>query len=268
MDGDMKPVFYVPPVTDDAKRFRNAVNELGYELFDHENGSELNFNHLVPFVSIQGLIDFQIAFHQRQYAVWCDWEKLKCSHYYKKWAGLILASNYAFYPYDLLLPNCRHFAAKFVNQNDEVFVRPDTNDKIFPGGVVSTRNLATWLIHTPFETPDDDLLCLIGTPAEIEAEYRLWIVNGKVVTGSQYVLRGNLVESPYVPQQAIQLAEAAAAKWSPHPAFVLDIAEEKHGTWGSWCILECGSIHTCGLYAADENVIIDAIAKLVETETK
>lgn len=261
----MKPVFYVPPVTDDAKRFVNAAKELGYELFDHENGSVLNLARLVPFVSIQGLIDFQIAFHHRHYAVWCNWEKLKCSNYYEKWDGLILASNYAFYPYKLLLQNCRRFAEKFTKLTDEVFVRPDTNDKIFPGGVVSTRNLAAWLLHTPTETPDDDLLCLIGTPSELEAEYRLWIVNGKVVTGSQYVLGGNLIESPNVPQQAIQLAEAAAAKWSPHPAFVLDIAEEKYG---SWSILECGSVHTCGLYQADEKKIVEAVAKLVETETR
>ncbi|WP_438031924.1 ATP-grasp domain-containing protein [Sorangium sp. So ce204] len=72
---------------------------------------------------------------------------------------------------------------------------------------------------------------VLGEPREIDGEWRLFVVDGEVVTGSMYRPSGD----SHLPRELIDFAERAASRWAPASVFVLDVARVD----GAWKIVEC-----------------------------
>jgi hypothetical protein len=195
-------------------------------------------------------------------ADWCDWRLLRCSHYYAKWGGMMLSEKYGFYPLGELR-RLNQELGWWYGRNGKLFIRPDANDKVFSGGVVSLGNVGGWLAQAGKDV-EDTLLCVVAQPEEIFAEYRLVVADKKVVASSRYMLNDSVEWLEGCPFFARELAEAAAKKWSPHRIFVMDVAQK--AKTGEYRILECGSIHTSCLYACELKPIVEAMSRIAEEE--
>jgi hypothetical protein len=68
------------------------------------------------------------------------------------------------------------------------FVRPVSGDKLFAGNVYDYKTLKNEFDHLLQRNVDPHVLCMISKPVSIEQEYRTIFVDGKYVSGSQYII--------------------------------------------------------------------------------
>jgi len=136
------------------------------------------------------------------------------------------------------------------------FLKPP-NDKSFPARVyASGRELPE------FPAPDDPVL--IADPVTFEVEFRCFVREGKVVTWSPYLLRGELVTF----DQAESLArEGERAKnfaqtvlndprVSVPQAVVLDVGPL---STGAWAVVEANAAWGSGIYHCDPNEVLETL---------
>lgn len=144
-----------------------------------------------------------------------------------------------------------------------MFIKPDTNDKSFIGGVVKKELFDVWAKSSNrYGLVDQTQLCVVSTPVEIYQEWRLFVANKKVVAGSLYSHKGMLCQEPYYPDEVKTFAEKMAQIWEPHPIYVMDIAETQEGLK----LCEIGSANCAGFYKAEIKPIIEAMAKIASME--
>ncbi len=146
------------------------------------------------------------------------------------------------------------------------FVRPVRDAKEFTGGVWSFEQLRRWnagLIRT--DLGDEQLATtpiVVAEPWGIACEWRLFIVDGRVSSASQYKVRGSLAMDANVPRRVLEFGERMAAIFSPHRIFVLDVCESADNLY----VLELGCVNSAGLYAADVKQIVSDISDTVRKE--
>jgi len=153
---------------------------------------------------------------------------------------------------------------KILNQNsnaDELlFIRPDSDQKEFAGQVLRRSEINKWASTVMTNAPDIlTLPVVVGEPYGIEKEWRLFIVDGRVSSGSQYRTRHGLDTSSYVPGGVIEFAENMAKLYSPSPVFVIDIAKSSE-----LYVLEVGCFNSAGFYDSDVDKIILDVSRYVE----
>lgn len=140
----------------------------------------------------------------------------------------------------------------------KVFSRPTEDTKSFAGQVLDVEDFKYWISKVKSNTDrilDSETDIVISEVKEINAEYRLFIVDGKFVTGSLYKLRDKVTTSEFVPQDVIDYAHDVIKIWNPDKAFVLDIACTPEGNK----IIEINNINSSGFYKSNISKIIDAI---------
>jgi hypothetical protein len=187
---------------------------------------------------------------------WCDFRNLACSTYYAHFGPYLLNADYALLPIaeavrlaNVLL--ARHGVA------GEVFVRPDSVGKNFTGTVTDRATLTHKFQGAGF---DPETMVLMARPKKVGREWRLVVVNGKVIAGSQYRNAHEVEESPGCPEEALRFAATVLERvnWRPAPAFVMDVCESEDGLR----VLELGSFGCSGHYAADVAVVVRAASEL------
>ncbi len=97
----------------------------------------------------------------------------------------------------------------------------------------------------------------------IVAEYRFFVIDGKVVTGCQYHQNSKLFIDCLIPDGVREYAKLVASKWQPESAYVLDIAKQGKGQLG---VMEINSFSCSGLYKCDQRLIIENIIELFNKE--
>jgi hypothetical protein len=198
--------------------------------------------------------------------IWCDWDLLACRSYYAHWGAYLLQREYAFYPFGelLRLKDKLYRAFGYAQRDDkQIFIRPDSNDKIFNGELIAEGRFDYWHRHAAWNQPPADTLCVVCRPEQIKKEYRLIIKNKKVIAGSQYRSQGYIDIDAAYPDSAIVFAEGMAQIWTPHPIFCLDVALTAND---EWVVIECGSVNCAGFYAADLRAIVAGMAEVAEID--
>ncbi len=234
----------------------NVISEKypGFNQFDMLNGID---GPILFLGSINALKAAQNNAKYSKYCLvdWCDWQALRCSKYYPRWGELMLTRYYCFLPLADVIRQVKdnHLWNCFSHKN-MLFIKPDTNDKAFNGELVHRKNIDAWIASIEAADVDPTLLCLIGTPEDIESEYRLVIWNKKVISSTSYRLDGKLEFAEGCPEKVAKLAEEAAQKWSPDSLFVMDVALSD----GVARIIECGSVNVAGFYQCKLPPIVDA----------
>jgi len=196
--------------------------------------------------------------------VHAPWEALRCVSYLSRLHGLLVNEPWTIAPMGQLI---RRGEAVFDDlayliEDDTLFIRPDGNDKIFTGMLVSRDDWEHSLKLITFYEPPDDTLVIFARPRVIQAEARFLVVDGRVVTGSYYKTGGQAVRL-----KATGTTMAAARRYlmncldrgfNPAPSWVLDLAEVD----GKWKILEVGASSCCGLYKCDTDLFVRALDRL------
>ncbi len=89
----------------------------------------------------------------------------------------------------------------------------------------------------------------------IDAEYRWFVVNRKVVSGSLYRHNGFLFKEKVTDQKVFDEAQTFADKWLPHENCVMDLALVD----GKMKVIEFNCLNGSGFYDNDVMAIFDAI---------
>lgn len=144
-------------------------------------------------------------------------------------------------------------ARGLLQKGKPLFMRPDRADKAFAGGVFSPDDLEKLATLS-------DVMVTVSTPRKIVAEYRFVIVQGEVVTGSQYARGGRLDVRQDVDPTCQSLAAHAAAIYAPMEAFICDVAETADGPR----VVEYNSFSAAGMYACDGVATITAMHRLLD----
>lgn len=144
-------------------------------------------------------------------------------------------------------------------EKQEWFVRPNLDLKQFTGIVIEAKECADWFVDAMEcdssgsykMTPETEVVLAI--PQTIQAEWRWFIVGGKVISGSMYRLRGRLIKDREIDPFVIKDAQKLASGWLPHECCVMDTALVD----GRLKVVEFNCINSSGFYDHD----VDAIFK-------
>lgn len=143
-------------------------------------------------------------------------------------------------------------------------IRPVSDDKVFAGSISSPASIRHWAKSVvalsnseDYSTVDENTLVVVSPYQSIHAEYRLHIVEGHIITGSQYAKDGRLHVEAGVPDTIIQFVETLLRINQPNDAFVMDVAQLHNGALK---VIEFNAISGSGLYLSDQPSLIGAIA--------
>lgn len=168
---------------------------------------------------------------------------------------------------DLVNGNCQVFSLQQALDerfNSPRFVKPGPDLKMFSGGLLEAGQslrelLATQTVSSSLEKCMDDRV--IFAPVQgILGEWRFFVVNDKVVTGSQYRKHGELKPQAYVPDYVLARAQELADMYQPADAFTIDLALTEDLELQ---IMEYNCINCSGVYEADVKKLALAIMELV-----
>lgn len=143
---------------------------------------------------------------------------------------------------------------------DRVFLRSDTNFKLFPAGVHAVDDLENWLrLHDRH----GDELVVLSEVVTFAHEYRCFVRNAHFVCGSSYP------DEPYLPVPATvrAFAESAASRLLPHGHTMLtvDVGVSPDGTLR---LVELGGVNSWGIYGSDVTDFITAMESEVVIRTE
>ncbi|GAB3212415.1 ATP-grasp domain-containing protein [Nocardia tengchongensis] len=183
---------------------------------------------------------------QLREAVFDNYTMLRCSSYYRHVYDL-LGRTAVLAPFSAVpaLPLRRMF------DSDQVFIRSDSNYKLFPAGVHAIEDLNHWL-QTYNQYRDE--LVVISEVVNFDREYRCFCRNGRFACGSSYPTE------PYlpVPDHVRAFAETAAARLLTHGATMItvDVGESPDGALR---LVELGGVNSWGIYGSNVADFISAM---------
>lgn len=130
--------------------------------------------------------------------------------------------------------------------------RPVTTSKLIKGSVLTPWELRDLARENSIAS---DFRIWSSEPKTIDAEFRVWIIDGQIADYSLYRRNGSicLTHDPRWPQ-ALDAAREIAARWSPARHFVCDVGVIE----GRWGLVEFNPLHSSGWYSADPGRILDA----------
>jgi hypothetical protein len=148
-----------------------------------------------------------------------------------------------------------------MNISDIVFTRPSEDLKQFSGQVIEAGECHDWFksmmecqTSGSYKLEPDTKVIVCG-PQNILAEFRWFIVGGKVVSGSMYRAHNQLNSQRCIEKELIDEAQTIADKWLPDPCCVMDLALTDYGMK----VIEFNCINASGFYDNDIPAIFKAL---------
>jgi hypothetical protein len=142
------------------------------------------------------------------------------------------------------------------------FIRPIFDFKEFAGEVITdAASFTAWQEKAVAygDTLDGDTLVVVAPVKRILAEYRLFVVNSEIVTGSQYKIGQRVKSTPFVDKEVYDFAYNMIDLFEPDHAYVMDIAQTDKG----FKVIEYNCINCSGFYACDCQKIVNALKDMV-----
>lgn len=145
----------------------------------------------------------------------------------------------------------------------KVFARPSEDTKSFSGQLFEADNLIYWLGQVAAANDrfglHGDTSVIVSPFKKILAEYRLFVVDGSIASGSLYKVGDLVTTSDVIDPVAVEYAYKMLDIWQPDRAFVLDIAITDDGPK----IIEVNNINSSGFYKSNISDIVHAIDKMI-----
>ena len=139
-------------------------------------------------------------------------------------------------------------------ESELFFFKPGDDSKFIAGQVASVSDIrlkCNQLLNNQIPDADGNNPLLISVPYGIESEYRLFVVNGEIVTGSKYYPN----QDPEIPNEVIQYGKEVIKHWNPEPLFVLDVVVSN----SNYFVMEIQNFHSAGHYMADKDKLVKSI---------
>lgn len=195
---------------------------------------------------------------------YCNLESFQCNHYYPHYSNDLLNYPYSLVAYDDLRDKMmmNKLISSFGN-NGCIFIRPNSGDKLFTGGILDIRDWDKQVRNLGYDNIYPSELVLVSEPANITAEWRLWIGNGKVIGYSMY----KPLKLNCCPDEVIKFAEYAASHYQPDSLFVMDVCQcYQNSAISTYKIVEINSFGCSGLYKVNLEEMIPKAMEIAEDE--
>jgi hypothetical protein len=140
-----------------------------------------------------------------------------------------------------------------------LFIRPNDDSKSFAGDVIQFGEIKNWyeklsvVANTNFSL---DSKIVVSEPYNIQTEWRLWIVERKVIAASKYRENFRLKKEEGCPAEVITFAEQRCLEYTPHDVFVMDVCL----SGDNYYIVECGCMNGAGFYKANIEKIVRSVS--------
>jgi hypothetical protein len=155
---------------------------------------------------------------------------------------------------------------EFVNDlptaSRDIFIRPSEDLKQFSGQVIDIHECVDWLNDAMSSPPESGSYYLnpktkivVATPKPIQAEWRWFIVGGKIVSGAMYRAHGQLIKKRELDVDVIQEAQRLADVWLPDSCVVMDTALVNDKLY----VIEFNTINSSGFYGHDVSKIFSKL---------
>ena len=148
---------------------------------------------------------------------------------------------------------------------DEFFLRPMADTKQFAGMVTTWEEFAEWRDkvialdgEASFTTLNGDDIVVMAPLKNIIAEYRFFVVDGTVVTGSMYKRGDRVHYSSEIDDSVTAYAQQMVDMWQPNRAFDIDIFHTEDG----FKVGEINAINSAGFYHCNMGKFINAIENM------
>lgn len=201
-----------------------------------------------------------------------DAKTFNCSSYYHNWGKYLTQKKYMLLPFSEIIRQV-DWIYDTLAVDGSVFIRPDSGEKEFAGELVHRDRFQAFSEDALMRIGYQDgltsgLLCVVSSPVDIDKEFRLVIVDKKVVTGSTYRVAKHLHSEDISEYDEIGINAFAHKVLNDNPPqlppfHVLDIAQESNGEFS---IMEVGCFCCCGLYECDRRKIALSISECAERE--
>lgn len=151
----------------------------------------------------------------------------------------------------------------------ESFVRPIDDSKFIKGQIMSASELQDW-IQNVMNLPESDVSqfpkIVVAKKKEILREARFWVIDGDVVTWSQYKCGKDVWYSEKeVPDDMIDfvadIVDNLYKKRAPVSTYCLDVAEIPGTRPYNYRVVEFNNINSSGLYDCDVQKLVEAIQR-------
>jgi hypothetical protein len=141
------------------------------------------------------------------------------------------------------------------------FIRPSEDLKQFSGQIMNGQEIVNFLTDAKECASSgsyhlsSDTMIVLDTPQEIQAEWRWFVVAGKIISGSMYRFKGQLHKARELDVDVINEAQTFADKWLPNNCCVMDLAlvDDKLK------VIEFNCINASGFYDHDVDAIFKAL---------
>jgi len=247
----------------------NTFNEKG-----HARLLETLDRFSIPYevIKVKPFIE-ELEFETDRKDVFC-FGSVKMSRLAKKYnwnPGALMTKNHNFLVYrnhyheDLLNYDSRilQFGEDFPWTQSHYFIRPCEDTKTFAGQVFDLQDwFAFWhgaqdANFKGYGSLDLSTLIQVAPVKLVQKEYRLWIVDGKIVTASLYKMNNRPLFCSKIEPDALKFGTKMIEKFELADAFVMDVCLHKD----EWKIVECGCINSAGFYEADMQMLVNALEK-------
>ena len=160
-------------------------------------------------------------------------------------------------------------AMKFFETNDhyddeEWFIRPVEDLKAFNGTLTVGKEIKRWMesVDSGNFSFGEHTEVALSRPKEILMEWRYFIVNRKIVTGSSYRYKGMKLTKREEDPEVIAEAQKMADGWLPHETCVMDLALTPNGLK----IVEFNCLNSSGFYYHNIRDFVKSVTEYAEKQ--
>jgi ATP-grasp domain, R2K clade family 3 len=187
-----------------------------------------------------------------------DEEIFSIENYIEKWGRHMLNYEASITTFEELIDSAKY------SPNKLLFIRPNDDSKSFAGEVKQYGEIVDW--YKKLEVFENTNLStkskiIVSEPYNIQYEWRLWIVNKKVIAASKYREYFNLKKERGCPTDVISFAEDRCEEYTPHNVFVMDICL----CGDEYFVIECGCMNAAGFYKANIDDIVFGVTEYFST---
>jgi hypothetical protein len=145
--------------------------------------------------------------------------------------------------------------------DDVYFIRPVEDLKAFNGTVTNAAEIRRWMssVESGSFAFSTDTMVAISPAQTIQGEWRWFVVDGKVISGSMYRLHGQRLVQRSTGADIIAEAQKKADMWLPNQTCVMDLALTDRGVR----VIEFNCFNSSGFYYHDIPKIVEAVTNYV-----
>lgn len=145
------------------------------------------------------------------------------------------------------------------------FIKPSQDLKAFiPGILAPGQTIQHFIENSQHLKNYDHELALLSKVKHINKEYRFFVVDQQIVTGSQYKDADQIKYDSFVPSNILNIAKEYAKLYQPHAIFTMDLADTPEGVK----IVEYNCWNGSGLYHCDKVLLFTTVEDYIKNAPK